>query len=406
MKMRNRIPLIKILLVLLMVLPYAKAQSSETKKFENVDGIIVVDEIPEGLSNFQMGDPLTPSVEIFLGLDKNKTNSGTSALSGDVVGNGRLWDDPAMPGMDDHLFISPEDRNNRNDHFNTFLEYMGIDPEQARSGDVVGNGGGVHESQAYFYYHNLAKHIVSTFDQEFVVFSDDEKKVLREILNLMPLFGEQGKLVFLSPEQYPGFFFDEEVDQAPRLAKTGYDHKYPIFFNRAMVYESFEKNTGTWISILIHELGHQVGVANHNLLEELGAKVALVASTEKEQLKYEFNKENVLEVIVYNHSFVNGVADVNITFRDQSAPLSGLAGKEVRDVCGNLSFGGIQFQNLHWNSRPKVSRDGTHVQVHANAWAKVKCHDKNTGVFYDRSRDVSFKVEIYTKEVKAKLEME
>ncbi|MCR9204150.1 MAG: hypothetical protein NXH75_06210 [Halobacteriovoraceae bacterium] len=404
MNKRNRFPLPHILLIFMMFLPQAKAQNHWFDEIKPIDGIIILDETPQEIKDLQMGDTFTPSVDIFLGLDKD-TTTGTDRLSGDVVGNGRIWNDPSKPGMDDYLFVSPEERDDRNSSFDTFLEYMGINPEHARSGDVVGNGGGIHESQAYFYYHNLAKHIVSTFDQDFVSFSQDEKKVLREILNLMPLFGEQGKIVFLNPVQYPGFFFDEEVDEAPRLAKTGFDHSYPIFFNREMVYESFEKNTGIWISILIHELGHQAGVANHNLLEELGAKVALVASTDKELLKYEFDKNNTLEVVVYNHSFVNGFADVNITFRDQSSSLEGLAGQEIRDVCENLSFGGIQFENLHWESRPEVSDDGSHVIVNAKAWAKVKCHDKNTGVFYDRSRDVTFNVEIYTEEVKAHLKM-
>lgn len=325
----------------------------------------------------------------------------TEARSGDVVGNGRIWDNPSL----DHLFLSPEEREDRNDRFDIFLDLMGIDPSEARSGDVVGNGGGVYETQAYFYYHNLAKHIVSTFDQDFVKFTDDEIVVLRRILDHMPLFGEQGKLVFLSQASQPGFFFEQNVDEAPRLAKTGFSFSYPIFINREMVYENFDKTSSQWINVLIHELGHQVGVKNHLLLEELGAKVATVAQTDKEQLRYHFDKDHSLEIVVFNHSFVNGVADVNVTFADQSVSLRGLNSQEIKGICGNLSFGGIQFENLHWEKRPGFLQAGEPLTVKAAAWAKVKCQDEAAGLFYDRSRDVTFDIVLETSSVEANIKI-
>lgn len=374
--------LLKMLLGLLLI---GQVSISEAVDLSKVDGIVLSDTL-----DFPTFTSDISSVDVFLGI-----SGEDKGRSGDVVGNGRIWSNPDF-NLDD-LFLSPEDRLKRNSDFDNYLDLLGIDPTQARSGDVVGNGGGFYESQAYFYYHNLAKHIISSFEQTYVDFTEGEKVVLQRILDHTPIFGEEGKLIFLSQQGHPTFFFDEDVDPAPRVAKTGFDHTYPIFINRDMIYEKTERHSTFWIGVLVHELGHQVGVENHTFLEELGGKVALVARLDKDEISYTFDENNILQVIVYNHKFLHGTADITVNFRDLRSSTSSLKPVDLVSVCGILDFGGMVLKNLHWEDKPEMRNNvhGEYMQMVAKSWANVKCFDRSTGVFFDRSRDAKVIIQVF-----------
>lgn len=333
------------------------------------------------------------SFDISIFTDINK------ALSGDVVGNGSIIEDDwnvisngNQNEEEDDLFLKFNEREKRNNEFNSFLQNFGIDPAHLRGGDVVGNGGGLLEGQAYFYYHSLENHLLTALEQNAIEFSADERKVLQRILKSLPDMEQEGKIIFLDPSEYRGFFFTPGVDTAPRVAKTGHSMDFPIFINTSMVYKRIDGDLRFWLGTLVHELGHQVGIANHLFLEELGAKVISTSELSRDTITAEMGKGSRLEITSYNHYFIDGSADLFVSYNSQHHVVRDWDKDELRQVCGRHYFAGLLVDNLHWTQRALTDMsDG--VLFHAGGWATIKCLNSQTGTFNNRHRN--FKLEVY-----------
>ncbi|GEM_PF-1789395 len=317
-----------------------------------------------------------------------------AALSGDTVGNGYVIDNENHGTIDfDDIFLNPSVRESRNLQFKINLDSIGIDPRNIRSGDTVGNGGGLLEAQVSFYYHNLAKHIISSFEQSFVNFDENENKVLLDILNILSDYEGEGKVIFLSEADYPDFFHLKGFDPAPRVAKTGFSSEFPIFINRDLAYRRMD-NPRLWIGLLIHELGHQVGVGNHTFLEELGTKVINVSEVNKAEIEMTITEDLIVGLGYYNHDFVDGVPDLYVTYGEKLHRIEGWSNQGFREVCGKgLYYGGVSISNLHWKDRGLTDMVYD-LRVTAGGWASVKCLDKAAGVYYNEYVDIEVVVNI------------
>lgn len=324
----------------------------------------------------------------------------SSAFSGDTVGNGHVTgnseDDFTGEGEDgiNDIYLDPVERYRRNNNLNNLMDQLGIDPTTIRSGDTVGNGGGLLESQAYFYYHSLTKHIISVFEQEIIDFSDAEKAVLQEILNGVTRSSSQGKILFISEKEYPGFFFNKDVDPAPRVAKTGFSLEFPIFINRDMVYQRMDKNPRFWLGLLVHEMGHQIGVANHTFLEELGAKVVSVSEINKSELRIELTPNEYVNVSYYNHNFIEAVPDMFVTYKDRLVNVQNWNSRAIREACGpSHIFSGLNVSNVHWENRGVFGFTES-ARLAAGAWGDVRCYDEYSGAFYNKLLDLHIVIDI------------
>ncbi len=336
------------------------------------------------------------------------------ALSGDTVGNGRTQGglegdhDDDLDNFDDFydLFYGPEEREKLNHEFQNLLDQLGIDPTTIRSGDTVGNGGGLLEAQAAYTYVNLSKHIISTFEQNFIEFSDEDQNVLMEILSGIVKNPGPEKILFMSEKNHPGFFFKEGIDPAPRVAKTGFSLDFPIFINRDMVYRNIDMNSRYWIGLLIHEMGHQVGVRNHSYLDELGAKVVAVSEMNRTELGFIMAPRKIVEVSLYNHDFIDGTPDFTVSHNGHLHSVTDWRNASLQETCGPaLSFSGVSLSNLHWKDRG-VNGPGTAMTIRAGAWAEVKCMDQRAGVFYNRVVDVEIELEIDSDRMKSKVKVQ
>jgi len=320
------------------------------------------------------------------------------AFSGDVVGNGSvIVDDWSVISNGNEreesgLFLKLNELEIRNNEFNNLLNQFGIDPTQLRGGDVVGNGGGLLEGQAYFYYHNLENHLLTALEQNAIEFTNDEREVLQKILKSLPNMEQVGKIIFLDPKDFRGFFFTPGVDPAPRVAKTGHSMDFPIFINTAMVYQRIDGDLRFWLGTLVHELGHQVGVANHLFLEELGAKVISTSELGRDTITAEMGPNNHLQVTSYNHYFIDGSADLFVSYNNQHHVVNEWDKSELRQACGHHYFAGILIDNLHWSQRA-LSDLSNGVLFQAGGWATIKCLNPNTGTFNNRHKN--FRLEVY-----------
>lgn len=336
--------------------------------------------------------------------------SDTHARSGDTVGNGRVIEGDFNGDIDieetiKDLFLTPSELEERNDKFQNLLDDMGIDPTQVRSGDTVGNGGGLLEAQASLAYLNLSKHIISSFEQNYISFSDLDREVLMKILNGLAKNPSPEKILFLSEEDHPGFFYEAGVDPAPRVAKTGFSLDFPIFINRDMVYKTPDMNSRFWIGLLIHEMGHQVGIRNHGYLDQLGARVVAVSEMNRTEMSFIMAPRTAVDVSLYNHDFIDGTPDLSVSHNGKLHSVTDWYNPNLRRTCGPyLQYSGVSISNLHWKNRGEFG-PGTGMTIKAGAWAKIKCRDPRAGVFYNQATDVEIKLTIEDDKISSEINL-
>lgn len=81
---------------------------------------------------------------------------------------------------------------------------------------------------------------------------------------------ERVTLEFKSERDNPGFFF---LDGQVRIAKTGSNLGDVIYLNKDMV-EANNVDITEAVAVLAHELGHHIGIKDHQRLDRFGAKLA------------------------------------------------------------------------------------------------------------------------------------
>lgn len=329
---------------------------------------------------------------ISLGGHSNITGLGIDArLSGDIVGNGHITSNDFDTFFNGPLFLDRQERIDRNNAFDRFIRSLNINEVSMRSGDIVGNGGGLMEGQASFYYYSLANHIIKALDQTIIYLSEGERVVLQEILKMINNDGDQRKLLFISQDEYPGLFMVEGEDPSPRLAKTAFDSSYPIYINRDYAEEYMTSNPSTWLGVFIHELGHQLGIASHRYLDTLGAKVVASSESTKRSIKHVFNRETRLILNYHNFDFVSGYPVASANLDDQLVEVEGWRGRDFGKKCdGDLVYSGLTISNLHWVSRYQFSKDN--FKAEAAGWGLVQCLDPVTQDFY--FVDADFVIEV------------
>ncbi len=323
-------------------------------------------------------------------------NMGDQRFSGDIVGNG--WerndhDNPDNLGDHEHLRLKRFEIKKRNTDFQEFLNEMEFDEREFQSGDIVGNGSGFHENQAAFFYQSLSKNIVSSLQQHAVHFDEIERRVLMDILNILQEDSSKAKIIFINESEFKGFFYDSDLEKSPRIAKTGFDRSFPIFVNREMVEKRIDSSPFLWVSLLIHELGHQTGIASHSFLDKLGAKVRLVLSIGEESLTYPIIGTNGIKVLAINHYVSDGLPDMMVLYQNRVKGIEGWDVHSLKESCGANRFDGFHVINMHWKDKSFFGVE-MNMTIPMGAWAHVRCQNMMSGAFYNQIINMDLKVEV------------
>lgn len=300
----------------------------------------------------------------------------------------------------EEIILDEQELRERNEKFDQFIIDQGI--EKVIGGDVVGNGGGSLEHFAYYFYYQLPHLIESSLEQSLIFFDAKERLILRGIKEALVEMQKEGKLVFASGQEYSDFFFDPQVDHAPRVAKTGFGIEYPIFINVGRAYEMVDTNHRYWIALFVHELGHQIGVADHTYLDELGNKVlsATTFNTNNIQVvipggegkNYNRKWDKLIELTVQNYSHKNSISELYLRVNDQILSVQNWRNKEVfRLSCGVDAFHSAQIENLHWDSRGELTRPGL-FEVSASGWLHINCESYDGDEHYTVSKDIKVRI--------------
>ncbi len=233
----------------------------------------------------------------------------------------------------------------------------------AGGGSLVGNGAGLAELEITYAYIRLPEMIRSCFENKDCNLNGGEEEVLRRELAVLKAYPNPVlKVQFVSETEKPGFF-DTGVNEFHRIAKTEMRDNSVIFINRDALYRNGKAvvDMPTGVSILIHELGHQVGIPDHTWLDTLGGKIR--ATLEKTKLKVD-HPQTAITMDIYNgiHSFgffvYNPESSVDLTSRAESAI-----------ACPkNTKLSEAAILNPHWDSAPTWSI------YQFSAFVRYACH--------------------------------
>jgi len=286
----------------------------------------------------------------------------------------------------ENIILDEEEIKNRNLDFNFDIEGSGINREIG--GDVVGNGGGSLEHFAYYFFYGLPELIESSLAQTVIFFDRKERLLLNGIRYAMSEMTKEGKLVFAKGSEYESFFYSPELDRAPRMAKTGFSIDYPIYINVDQAYAMANTNPRYWIALLIHELGHQIGFADHTYLDQLGNKVLSATTFDTDTISVSIPGNKEIKLTVQNYSHRRGISDLYLTLDNRIMSVQQWKSTtRLKNICKGMSFHDAKIENLHWESRGEVVTQGL-FRVQAKGWMKVNCKNEHSGSEVSYTRDI------------------
>jgi hypothetical protein len=305
------------------------------------------------------------------------------------------WASNEVESLQRYVKMSKQQRQLLNNVFNAKTRAL---LNAYSSGDIVGNGGGIIEQNFHFAFNSVLPAIDHCVIKLNCDLSNEEKIVLLDIKSTyFSKLDEDFHFVFLREEDAKGLF-NETLDPAERIAKTGFSSDFPIFINLDSVEKSegLAQNLGALIAIVIHELGHQAGYASHSVLDEIAGKLRLAFSYQMDNTSLDIEGDKLL-VNIYNNS-ESLRTQVSYYFNNQLRHLSYPI--EDKLVCeNNRRVIGYALSNQHWDRLKKSLVD---YKAKLSMWIDIFCEDE-TGTIYTDEKDIEidFLISKQTKKIKS-----
>lgn len=180
-------------------------------------------------------------------------------------------------------------------------------PQCLIAGDHANNGGGSAEQNIVFAFQYFGQFAQNCLNNEICGLSAADRDVLNKIRAALPDEGEAQDLLVFRTSSEDDFLLDGAV----RVAKTGSTVGSKIFVNRAMIYELYNGKPSPIgvpqaAALLVHELGHHQGIADHTYLDLLGAKLRIFLQRSVISLNFDprlFLTANAFQSIPFIPSF-------------------------------------------------------------------------------------------------------
>jgi hypothetical protein len=217
------------------------------------------------------------------------------------------------------------------------------------SGDVVGNGGGIIEGTLQYLLQNLPDYLEQSILYTDFEFPADTATALMDIHRSIVGRKTPLRLEFVSGPEAQHFFKDEH-DQEVRAAKTGFSEMFPIYINIEYLYAESITSRKALITLLVHEIGHQVGYESHSFLDIVGAEVARVVDRHQSFLDSVYFADGFVDVQYLNYDMNGAKATLFVQFEDQERFISGWDQKAFKTKCGQYHPIGYRYRNLSWEN--------------------------------------------------------
>lgn len=217
-------------------------------------------------------------------------------------------------------------------------------------------GAGIAENNLLFAYWNLENYITLCQASAGCQLTEGESKTLGQIkANLAEERKTKDPLVFKSEGKEPGFFL---IEGLVRIAKTGYRVGDVIHVNTDLLYPPVTVNMvgvpaygrpfdlPNAVSLLVHELGHHLGIKDHASLDLLGSKVQTIMRTTTQEVDGGPEERHLIATAIN----FGGVSFADLIVRDERHLHSLTAQLREGLKCpeGKGPLGGFWIWNLHW----------------------------------------------------------
>lgn len=282
------------------------------------------------------------------------------------------------------LILEPEEREIRNIDFEKVSKLI---LESSSGADIIGNGGGVLEQNMIYLYRNLDRFISHCMMHPLCASTDEKQFIIKEIRNLIVHNRDQkNRLVFLKKNHFNSFF-QNDLDPSERIAKTGFSSAFPIYINLPLAEKmAMEKDLSLLLGILIHEVGHQVGVASHSFLDELAAEIRIVFYDNFQNLDVNVADTKV-SFFLFNGSGEYDYFQAKLLVGDTFHVLENIS--DDLDCPTGYRLTGSKLNNQHWE---KPSLVGTKWKTSLKAWVDYYCHHKRDDYITTFTAEVEYKL--------------
>ena len=283
--------------------------------------------------------------------------------------------------------LTPEFLTIQQDSIDSMLR-MGLTSEDAvrlSSGDIVGNGGGKAEADFNYTYRKLYKFISDCEASYKCIATKRQKSILNKIKQISLInTNKKDKMIFIDEHLVPGFFRDSNDPQV-RVAKTGFDSNAPIFINLDLIYNHSSKpyDIPAIVAILIHEIGHQTGIREHLLLDDLAAIVRNFLNSEKLQSKMTVENSDVI-ITAFNFQDVDVFTELSLSYRGVNVELGTRILQESRCDTRDTILVGFKIENIHFERAVK-RKQSFHIKT--KAWITLNCQGLDLSIVKE-SRDL------------------
>lgn len=281
------------------------------------------------------------------------------------------------------VFMTSEERDLRNAEFS---KKSAAAVEAFSGADIVGNGGGAVEQAASYIYRSLDRYISHCLNSAYCAQTSDKKDILRKIRNVV-LKNRDAKnhIVFLTNKIFQEYMQDD-FDPESRVAKTGFNESFPIFINVEEAYAYTKDDIySAMVALLVHEVGHQVGVAAHSTLDDIASEVRTVFVSNIEEAKLNFlNGEFKFTMLGSNEGY--DFSQFMLSFDNKNI--------EVPSLWSNFKclnddkLVGVTLENIHWENA--VLTIDT-LELTLKAWGQFYCEKSRNKMVYLEKRDVEYK---------------
>ncbi len=243
-------------------------------------------------------------------------------------------------------------------------------------GTIVGNGAGVAENFFQNAYQSLPLTISNCISSDKCVTDLKSKLILGRILGLAKLnLDNKSRLIFTTASETNPLFFKTEINEPERIAKTFPDPNSPIYINLDMLYDVKGKMTldfSAMTRILVHELGHKVGIENHAELDILGATVSNFSELNSSVFKYTPKKAKDEKISFSILNLVSPYPHPILIFNWKDNELINLTytlkpfSKCLYDT---ENFQAMELTNGHY----ELGKNG---KIQFKAWMEIACYEK------------------------------
>ena len=242
--------------------------------------------------------------------------------------------------------------------------------ERFGSGDIVGNGAGLLEQNFAHAYYSVQTAIENCLSSGNCFISKEQRSILNEINELfIKKLNQKNILIFVANSDADNFFFDQH-DQTERIAKTGFSHEHSIFINLDLA-KDLHSDVPAMISILIHELGHQVGIASHSFLDLLAAKIRRVWEADWKVSTIDINQQQLsTRLFSTKNNFIN--AKLSYVYEGKVKSLNAKI-FDLLKCAPQEELYGFYLSNGHW-SRP--TSNSSEYRVRMSYWLDMYCQNQ------------------------------